>query len=88
MRIEGLDHFVLIVASIETTCDFYSRVLGMDVIVFGDNRKALTFGDQKINLHETGKEFEPKQGPNCRIRRFLPDNKNANCAGDRAFKHC
>ncbi|WP_298374224.1 VOC family protein [Azospirillum sp.] len=55
-----LDHFVLTVASIERTCAFYERVLGMGCVTFGNGRKALTFGQQKINLHEVGKEFEPK----------------------------
>ncbi len=60
MKIERVDHFVLTVARIDATCEFYARVLGMEVVVFGDNRKALTFGAQKINLHEAGNEFEPK----------------------------
>jgi len=60
MRIDRIDHFVLTVASIQTTCDFYSRVLGMSVVTFGQGRKALLFRHQKINLHEVGKEFEPK----------------------------
>ena len=60
MRVDRIDHFVLTVADIQTTCDFYSRVLGMTVITFGQGRKALLFGRQKINLHEVGKEFEPK----------------------------
>src|SRR3954452_6539969 len=60
MRIDRIDHFVLTVANIQTTCDFYSRVLGMSVVTFGQGRKALLFGRQKINLHEVGKEFEPK----------------------------
>ncbi|CAI4284086.1 CQI_4a_G0005090.mRNA.1.CDS.1 [Saccharomyces cerevisiae] len=60
MNIVGLDHLVLTVASIRRSCAFYKRVLGFDVISFGNNRKALTFGSQKINLHEVGKEFEPK----------------------------
>ncbi|MBP2291510.1 VOC family protein [Azospirillum rugosum] len=58
--ITRIDHFVLTVASIDRTCDFYQRVLGMGVVTFGAGRKALTFGGQKINLHEVGKEFEPK----------------------------
>ena len=45
---------------IAATCEFYSRVLGMRVMTFGDGRKALHFGQQKINLHERGKEFDPK----------------------------
>jgi catechol 2,3-dioxygenase-like lactoylglutathione lyase family enzyme len=60
MKIDRLDHLVLTVTDIETTCAFYARVLGMDVVTFGGGRKALAFGDQKINLHEYGKEFDPK----------------------------
>lgn len=60
MNISRLDHLVLTVKSIDKTCDFYSRVLGMKVITFGEGRKALLFGQQKINLHEVGKLFEPK----------------------------
>ena len=59
--IRSVDHFVLTVASIEATCDFYARALGFGVEVFGpQGRTALTFGDQKINLHEVGREFEPR----------------------------
>ncbi len=60
MQIERIDHLVLTVRDIEESCDFYSRVLGMKVITFGDNRKALAFGAQKINLHLHGQEFDPK----------------------------
>ena len=60
MKIDRLDHLVLTVADVEASCAFYQRVLGMDVITFGAGRKALAFGSQKINLHPTGKEFEPK----------------------------
>jgi catechol 2,3-dioxygenase-like lactoylglutathione lyase family enzyme len=60
MRIEVLDHLVLTVADIGRTRDFYERVLGMDPVVFGEGRHALAFGAQKINLHEAGREFEPK----------------------------
>ena len=60
MQIARLDHLVLTVADIEATCDFYTRVLGMTVVTFGENRRALTFGAQKINLHQHGREFEPK----------------------------
>jgi catechol 2,3-dioxygenase-like lactoylglutathione lyase family enzyme len=62
MRVTSLDHLVLTVHSIEATCAFYARVLGMEVVTFGPARKALAFGSQKINLHERGKEFEPKAG--------------------------
>ncbi|SMP60092.1 VOC family protein [Noviherbaspirillum suwonense] len=60
MQIARLDHLVLTVADIDATCDFYTRVLGMTVVTFGENRRALTFGAQKINLHRQGREFEPK----------------------------
>lgn len=60
MHIEQLDHLVLTVHSIEATCAFYTKVLGMEVISFGSGRKALAFGAQKINLHQQGQEFEPK----------------------------
>jgi len=60
LRIDRLDHLVLTVASIEASCNFYSSVLGMDVSRFAEGRTALTFGHQKINLHEVGKEFVPR----------------------------
>ena len=60
MKIERLDHIVLTVRGIETTCAFYTKVLGMKETTFGGGRKALSFGNQKINLHEAGKEIEPK----------------------------
>ncbi len=60
MKINHLDHLVLTVASIERTCDFYSRVLGFEIVTFLGDRRALKFGQQKINLHQIGLEFEPK----------------------------
>lgn len=60
MRVERLDHLVLTVADIDASCAFYQRVLGMQVVTFGQGRKALAFGQQKINLHCHGAEFEPK----------------------------
>lgn len=58
--IDSLDHLVLTVKSINKTCEFYTSVLGMRLVEFGKGRKALSFGNQKINLHEHRKEFEPK----------------------------
>ncbi len=63
IRVTGLDHLVLTVVDLDATCDFYSRVLGMDVVTFtsgGIERRALKFADQKINLHQAGAEFDPK----------------------------
>lgn len=58
--IDHLDHFVLTTAHTEQCIDFYARVLGMKFERFGQGRMALKFGGQKINLHEKGREFEPK----------------------------
>lgn len=60
MRIKGIDHLVLTVASIGRTCEFYERVLGMRREIFASGRCALKFGTQKINLHEAGSEFDPR----------------------------
>ena len=60
MRVNRFDHVVLTVASIDATVDFYSRVLGMTAVMFGEGRTALRFGTSKINLHQAGREFEPK----------------------------
>lgn len=58
--IDRLDHAVLTVRDIDATCDFYSRVLGMEAISFGKGRRAIRFGKQKFNLHQAGREFEPR----------------------------
>ena len=60
MHIDRLDHLVLTVADIDRTCSFYQQVMGFEVVNFRGNRKALSFGWQKINLHQLGHEFEPK----------------------------
>ncbi|MBD3921683.1 VOC family protein [Paenibacillus sp. PR3] len=58
--IKNLDHLVLTVKDIKKTIQFYTNVLGMKEETFGNGRKALLFGNQKMNLHEAGNEFEPK----------------------------
>ena len=58
--IERLDHLVLTVADVDATVAFYERVLGMRHELFGSGRSALVFGKQKLNLHQAGREFEPK----------------------------
>jgi catechol 2,3-dioxygenase-like lactoylglutathione lyase family enzyme len=58
--IDHLDHLVLTTARTEECVDFYTRVLGMRFERFGEGRMALKFGEQKINLHEKGREFEPR----------------------------
>lgn len=60
MEIKNIDHIVLTVANIDKTIEFYTYILGFQVVTFGANRKALIFGNQKINLHQKGHEFEPK----------------------------
>jgi len=60
VQVSRLDHLVLTVASIEATVDFYTRVLNMEAVTFGAGRTALLFGNSKINLHEAGREFEPR----------------------------
>jgi len=58
--IERLDHLVLTVADIPRTVAFYERVLKMRHKTFGHGHSALLFGQQKFNLHQAGREFEPK----------------------------
>lgn len=62
--LDSLDHLVLTVRDIAATVAFYERVLGMKEVRFAGADKvarvALAFGRQKINLHQAGKEFEPK----------------------------
>jgi catechol 2,3-dioxygenase-like lactoylglutathione lyase family enzyme len=60
VQVRSLDHLVLTVADIETTVAFYTTALGMNAVTFGEGRRALAFGSQKINLHQAGREFEPK----------------------------
>lgn len=60
MQIASLDHLVLTVRDLDATLAFYKDVLGMEVITFGTGRKALKFGNQKINLHVAGQELVPK----------------------------
>ena len=60
IKINRLDHLVLTVKDIDKTVDFYTKVLGMEKEIFKGTRVALKFGNQKINLHQLGNEFEPK----------------------------
>ena len=60
MRIDRIDHLVLTVDDVARSIAFYVDVLGMTETTFGPDRKALMFGSSKINLHQRGREFEPK----------------------------
>jgi catechol 2,3-dioxygenase-like lactoylglutathione lyase family enzyme len=58
--IDHLDHLVLTTTDLAACKDFYLRVMGMRLETFGAGRIAFSFGQQKINVHERGREFEPK----------------------------
>ncbi|MGQ0544808.1 MAG: VOC family protein [Betaproteobacteria bacterium] len=58
--IDHIDHIVLTTRDKEGCVRFYTEVLGMKLESFGENRLALSFGGQKINLHEWGREFSPR----------------------------
>ena len=60
IAIDRIDHIVLTVFDIDRTIDFYSRVLGMEPVTFAGGRRGLAFGRQKLNLHQAGREYEPK----------------------------
>lgn len=60
MQVDRIDHLVLTVKDIEVTTRFYESIMGMEKVTFGEDRVALSFGRQKINLHQQGNEFEPK----------------------------
>lgn len=56
--IQSIDHIVITCRNLDATIDFYTRALGMRLETFGEppkpQRKALRFGDQKLNLHQAG----------------------------------
>ncbi|UST55377.1 VOC family protein [Comamonadaceae bacterium OTU4NAUVB1] len=58
--IDHLDHLVLTTTDEAACLRFYVDGLGMTLERFGADRKALRFGNQKINVHVKGHEFEPK----------------------------
>jgi catechol 2,3-dioxygenase-like lactoylglutathione lyase family enzyme len=60
MKLEKLDHLVLPVSDIDAIAMFYTTYLGMEKRTFGEDRVALHFGDQKINLHPADWDYEPK----------------------------
>jgi len=60
LAIDRIDHVVLTAHDVDRTIEFYSRVLGMEPVSFAGGRRGLAFGRQKINLHQAGREFEPK----------------------------
>ena len=60
IAIDRIDHIVLTCHDVERTLEFYGRVLGMEPVTFAGGRRGLAFGRQKLNLHQAGREFEPK----------------------------
>ncbi len=58
--IDHLDHLVLTCVDEAATRHFYTEVLQMRLETFGAWRIAFRFGNQKINVHVRGREFEPK----------------------------
>jgi hypothetical protein len=56
MKIDSLDHEVLTVKDVDATFKFRAQVLSIEILTFGENRKALSFGSQKINLQQHGRE--------------------------------
>ena len=60
IAIDRIDHVVLTCFDVERTLDFYSKVLGMEPVTFAGGRRGLAFGRHKFNLHQAGREFEPK----------------------------
>ena len=59
MQAERLDHVVLTVADIDASISFYERVMGMRALTFGAGRRALAFGQSKINLHPADQPIRP-----------------------------
>lgn len=57
--VDRLDHLVLTCRDLDATASWYERVLGMQCVQFAENRTALHFGNQKINLHQQGSEVKP-----------------------------
>jgi catechol 2,3-dioxygenase-like lactoylglutathione lyase family enzyme len=60
IRIKNLDHLVITASDLQATIDFYTKVLGMEHVAFGDNLHAVHFGDQKFNIHDASTEVSPK----------------------------
>lgn len=59
IKLKKIDHFVLTVNNIEKTIEFYTSILGCEKVIFKENRVALKFGDQKINLHPSQNPIKP-----------------------------
>lgn len=60
IRIGSLDHLVITASDLQATIDFYTRVLGMKHVAFGNNLHAVHFGTQKFNIHDASTDVSPK----------------------------
>jgi catechol 2,3-dioxygenase-like lactoylglutathione lyase family enzyme len=60
IRIKNLDHLVITASNLQATIDFYTKVLGMEHVAFGDNLHSVHFGDQKFNIHDASTNVSPK----------------------------
>ncbi|APV52151.1 VOC family virulence protein [Betaproteobacteria bacterium GR16-43] len=60
LAIDRVDHIVLTCHDVDRTVAFYEKALGMQPVTFAGGRRGLAFGKQKFNLHQAGREFEPK----------------------------
>ena len=60
IRIKNLDHLVITATNLQATIDFYTKVLGMEHVAFGDNLHSVHFGDQKFNIHDASTNVSPK----------------------------
>lgn len=52
MQVERSDHLILTARDITATVNVYTSVMGMKKVIFGEGRIALSFGNQKLNLHQ------------------------------------
>jgi catechol 2,3-dioxygenase-like lactoylglutathione lyase family enzyme len=84
--IKGIDHIVLTVRDVERSVAFYVRVLGMEAVTFAGGRRALRFGDQKINLQTLGEETRNfagiGSGDLCLVTSMETDALRAHLAGE------
>ena len=60
IRIRSLDHLVITASDLAATVDFYTNVLGMEHVEFGDGFHAVHFGGQKFNIHDAATRAAPK----------------------------
>ena len=74
--IGAIDHAVPAMRD-PVAAEFHARVPGVEPVTFGDGRRALRFGAQKINLRTPGEETRNHacigSGDLCLITRWTPE---------------